>query len=368
MKLLILSAKTGGGHEMRAKALEEISDALGFESLILRPLEDGPWIYRFGSNLYNWIQRFYPRTHRIYFEFLESASLHNRESNILGRKKILRVVRGFSPNIIISVHAHLNHGFKDLIFSNLSKLPKFFIFCGELADGVGFSKHWINPSADRFFGPFKETVDAAILRGMPEGKCAVLGPLLRRPFYLTPSVSSISKFLLKYGISDQQEMGVLATGANGVNNHVNAIASLSQSEFKGQIIALCGSNQSLISKIQKLPVTTNFKIIPLAHLNGNEMSILLYLSSWIYGRAGAGLSSEAIATNTPMIFDTSKGMMPQEENNLNFWRKNCQNLLISNSPNQLKYLYREIMPPFKEKYTVCSKKIIDEIFNFKFHS
>ena len=38
MKLLILSAKTGGGHEMRAKALEEISDAMGFESLILRPL------------------------------------------------------------------------------------------------------------------------------------------------------------------------------------------------------------------------------------------------------------------------------------------------------------------------------------------
>ena len=38
----------------------------------------------------------------------------------------------------------------------------------------------------------------------------------------------------------------------------------------------------------------------------------------------AGMTTEAIACGTPVVFDLSRGMMPQESNNLNFWKTGCE--------------------------------------------
>ena len=59
------------------------------------------------------------------------------------------------------------------------------IYSGELDDGIGFSKHWVNANADLFCGPTDKTIFAATKRGMPANKSKVLGPLLRQHFYKT---------------------------------------------------------------------------------------------------------------------------------------------------------------------------------------
>jgi hypothetical protein len=63
-----------------------------------------------------------------------------------------------------------------------------------------------------------------------------------------------------------------------------------------------------------------FKIVLLSYLNPSEMSILLELCDWVFGRPGAGLTSEVLAKEKKMYFDTSGGIMPQEQNNLNYWQ------------------------------------------------
>ena len=57
------------------------------------------------------------------------------------------------------------------------------IYSGELDDGIGFSKHWVNANADLFCGPTDGSIFAATQRGMPVTRCKVLGPLLRQHFY-----------------------------------------------------------------------------------------------------------------------------------------------------------------------------------------
>ena len=75
------------------------------------------------------------------------------------------------------MHAHLNHGYFEL--SRLRNLkPRFAVFCGELADGYGFSKHWVNPQNDLFVSPFVEGCVAAQRRGMASEKTLASGPLL----------------------------------------------------------------------------------------------------------------------------------------------------------------------------------------------
>ena len=152
MRLVILSSKTGGGHEVRAQAIQEFCNSLDIQSLLVRPLEESSSIYFLGTKIYNWIQRFHPRLHSIYFWLLEHASLHSNPKLIIGGNKFQDQIREFHPSAIISVHAHLNHGFRDLIQKAIPRsiFPKFMIYCGELDDGVGYSRHWVNPKADLF--------------------------------------------------------------------------------------------------------------------------------------------------------------------------------------------------------------------------
>jgi len=87
MSVLVLSSKTGGGHEMRAQALVDLSNHLGIDCKIYRPLESGSPIYSFGTGIYNLIQKTYPGLHKLYFRFLEIACLHRSSTFLLGKKK-----------------------------------------------------------------------------------------------------------------------------------------------------------------------------------------------------------------------------------------------------------------------------------------
>ena len=57
MNLLILSSSTGGGHDMRAFALKEWWINRGYAAEVFHPLEQTSALYRFGANLYNFIQK-----------------------------------------------------------------------------------------------------------------------------------------------------------------------------------------------------------------------------------------------------------------------------------------------------------------------
>ena len=343
MRLIILSSKTGGGHEMRAQSILDFCNSLEIEAKILRPLEDGSLIYFFGTKIYNWIQCFYPKLHCFYFRFLEYASMHSSSKKILGKKNFQDQIKSFAPNAVISVHAHLNHGFWDLILDMYDKVPpRFMIYSGELDDGFGFSKHWVNPNADLFCGPSEKTIAAAIQRGMPSYKCKVIGPLLRKPFYQDPDFKKRNSFLKDFGLNQALPIGLLATGANGVNSHEMALQAISRSGINYQVVVLCGKSHKLFEKINLISERYNFPIRTVYQLNADDMCTLMHLSKWVFGRPGAGLTTEALATGTNIIFDVSKGIMPQEQNNLNYFTNNGQALRVASKAEQLSmHLKRE---------------------------
>lgn len=351
MRLLVLSSKTGGGHEIRAQAIQEFCHSLRIESSILRPLEDSAAIYLLGTNIYNWIQRFYPRLHSLYFRLLEYASLHSNPKLIIGGNEFQNKISKFYPSTVISVHAHLNHGFLDLIRNAMPRhsVPNFMIYCGELADGVGYSRHWINPKADLFCGPTKSTINAAIKRGMPSNKCKVLGPLLRQPFYREETTPIKNDFCKKHRLDPNIPIALLATGANGVNSHEMALKAVAYSKKRMQVVVLCGRSRQLYKRVKMLSHKYEFPIKALAQIDAQEMSRLINLSLWVFGRPGAGLTSEVVSSGTNMIFDVSGGIMPQEYNNLNFFKNKGQSPRVAKNTKTLcKHICNDFtMPPPK---------------------
>lgn len=335
MKLWVLSASTGGGHDMRAFALKDWWHHQGGECEVFHPLENSFWGYRLGCEIYNIIQRKLPILHYAYFNFLEYASIHRKPSFIIGAKKFIRKYETFSPDIVVSTHAHLNHGFFDLTRLPNLKFSRFVVYCGELADGKGFSRHWINSNNDLFASPFQEGALAARSRGMPAEKTLIAGPLLRKSFYENNQKFDRLKVFKDFGLDPDIPIFLLGTGANGVNHHIPVIEAICNANINCQILALCGRNHKTFCEINKFSSHHRMVVLPFNSLDAKAMVELLKISTWMLARPGAGLTTEAIATGCPVIFDLSGGTMPQETNNLNFWKMRAGTVVTSSSPSQL---------------------------------
>ena len=96
VRILILSSSTGGGHDMRARSLkqwcEKYSPAGSIVTTQHQVLEDNSALYRFGVGIYNWIQRYWPFLHHLYFNILELFHISAKPRLLLGKvryKKLL---------------------------------------------------------------------------------------------------------------------------------------------------------------------------------------------------------------------------------------------------------------------------------------
>jgi len=74
------------------------------------------------------------------------------------------------------------------------------------------------------------------------------------------------------------------------------------------------------------------------------MVSLLRSVDLMVARPGAGLTTEAIVTGCPMIFDLTGGGMPQENNNLNFWKSKTGSILSFYSISKLINILQEKQP------------------------
>jgi len=336
LRVLVLTSSTGGGHNMRARALKSWAETeegkkIGLSVEIHQTLEDTHGVYDFGVQLYNRIQQFWPKLHHIYFAFLEHACLHDSASKIWGRDRFIEKVREVRPQLLVSTHAHLNHGFFELAAWALPQhKPKCVTYCGELSGGYGFSRHWVNPKADLFIGAVEDTCDAASMLGMSDARNWVGGFLLDPTFYSAPlTAEKRAEYLQKeFQLDADKFVLVLGTGANGANNHIRALNSLYAARVFPQVIALCGRNHKTIEDIREWQKGHKRMLVrPVPYYE--NMHTLLRAASAVVARSGTGTTSEAILAACPLIFNGVGGVMPQECITVKYCRKNGTGILLN---------------------------------------
>lgn len=320
-RILVLTAATGGGHDMRADALRRWTERLtNWKTRTYRPLEVGSPLYRCGVDTYNWIQSHMPVLHHLYFGFLEHAALHSSARRILGAGRFRSALEAFRPDVVVSTHGHLNHGYFELARRQLGKSTvRCVTYCGELGGGYGFSRHWVNPEADLFIGAVDATVDAAIALGMPENK-AWLGGFLLRPSFYDDGVDSaqVRDFVEReLNLDAGKFILLLATGAVGANNHRSILRQL-EARGKGvQVVALCGRRASTHDALERWGARA--KAVRLRCLRYREdMPLILRSVTAVVARPGTGTVSEAIQCGCPVILNGIGGIMPQESVTVRF--------------------------------------------------
>jgi processive 1,2-diacylglycerol beta-glucosyltransferase len=330
MRVLILTSSTGGGHDMRAQALAAWARAmpeLKMEARLDWPLESSHPVYRFGVDLYNWIQRRAPLLHHIYFNFLELFPPCRSAHILLGAEKFQATLEEFRPDILLSMHGSLNHGYFEAARAFLGReRVRCVTYCGELSGGYGFSRNWVNPDADLFIGPVAETCEAAIAHGMPKEKTRVLGFLLRPEFYGKPREGERPR-------EPGQFVLLLSASSRGANNHIAFLEALKRHRVDLEVKVLCGKStatQEQVADWSRRNETPRGRIVP----SDTNIAALLQSVSAVVSRPGVGMTSEAIMTGCPLLLNCLGGTMPQEKLTVKFCRKH-QLALTLHSPDDL---------------------------------
>ncbi len=342
VRVLVLTSSTGGGHDMRARSFAAWCREPGAPPLqaeTFQTLESGIRLYRFGVHLYNWIQRVCPALHHLYFNALEVLALHEHASALQGTGAFVEKLRTFQPQVLLSTHAHLNHGYFELARRVLGERLRCVTYCGELAGGYGFSRFWASPKVDLFLGAVEQTCNAALRLGVSRDRVQLGGFCLNPRFWDAPASGRALRDELQ--LEPERFNLVLATGANSANNHLRLLEALAKAGLQPQVIALCGRSEAALKAVQSW-ARRNESMSVRALSYFDRMPELLRAAHAIVARPGTGTTSEAILCQCPILFNGLGGIMPQERITVEFARAHGFGRVM-HAPGQLPGLLKPLM-------------------------
>ena len=218
-RLLILTSATGAGHDTHAMATAAWCARLYgtyVDVTIAHALEESHAFYRAGVNFYNFIQRRAPWFHHVYYNVIELLDALNPGTVGLGRAHYVNLLKATRPDAILSVHDCLNRGYFELAAEVIGPRLRCATYCPEFEGGYGFSRNWVNPRGDFFFGRTTETVREAQRRGAAQ---ALTAGHWAPPSFYDPATKDAGQTRRELGLDPDRFTLLLSTGGAGAQNH-----------------------------------------------------------------------------------------------------------------------------------------------------
>jgi processive 1,2-diacylglycerol beta-glucosyltransferase len=325
LRILVLTSSTGGGHDARAEAFAEWCFQLYRHDVDVRieqMLEKSSVVNRTGVNLYNRIQRLAPWIHKVFYAVIEVLSWLNRSDVTFGAAYYLKVLNDYKPHLVFSVHDCLNRGYFQLARKTLGvDRVRCATYCGEFSGGWGYSRNWIEPTADLYFSRTPTAADYAVKCGIPPEKSRVRGYLMlpRAHLEVLSAVDRRVYLSKRLGLNPDKFTVFLATGGNGANNHFDLLPALVKHADRVQAIVICGKNKETYNDlVHWRALHPEFD----CHLEGYSDIVHLHMqaSDAIVTRGGTTTCAKALHFRCPIIFNAFGGIMPQEELTWKFFR------------------------------------------------
>ncbi len=312
MKILILSAATGGGHLRASHAIEDyilrnsagnnvtVVDALKSINTVLdKTVCDG---YHFlATKTPKVFGQLYKKTN----EESVLSSLVTRFSNVFSLK-LMPVLEEQKADVIISTHPFATEMISYLKGKGLVKAP---LIC--LMTDYGPHRAWIAPNVDAYIVSTEDMIPEMKEMGVDENKIYPFGIPVGDVFFNSGDKPSLLK---KFGMDTDKPTILIMAGSFGVTNIMKIYKRLVQVPTAFQIIVITGKNKKLFEAftpvIEDSPKKTKLVFFT------NEVENYMHASDLIITKPGGLTVSEALACNIPLaVFDAIPG---QEEDNANF--------------------------------------------------
>lgn len=325
LRILVLTSSTGSGHDMRARAFSSwVNSMYGdrVEVRIERIIENGSLLGRFGVWLYNTIHKYAPFLHNLYFFIVELfVSSHGRSVSFGGRY-YRRLLADYQPQIVLSVHDSTNRGYFEDARRVLGREVRCVTYCGEFSGGYGYSRNWVNPSADHFIARTEPARDFAVQLGIPRERTSVFQKVLPPGAFTNPMTDDErSDLLRRLGLHPDRFTLFLATGGYGANHHFSFLNAILPLADRIQVILVCGRNQRIFEKLTRWSARHPQLA---AYIEGysTRMAEFFQVSHAVVTRGGANSTMEALHFGCPLLYNSLGGLMPQEQCTVRYFLQN----------------------------------------------
>lgn len=318
MRALLLMSHTGGGHKASAQALQagfalhhpQHVDTTMMDLLIdyvAPPLNQLPKTYGVIANHMPWLWQMlwstgsYPNATR---QLMEGIAY-------LSEPRVVALLEEERPDLLISVHPLVH----ELLFHALDVLQWQIPVFTVVTDLASTHPLWFHPRVTTCFVASEASYQHALACGLQPTQVRQTGLPVRPAFAAPqPAKAAVRQTL---GMAPDLPAVLLVGGGDGIGPVAEIAQQLdahlsSSGQLSGQMVVICGHNQSLYQQLRAIQWRIPVKI----HGFVDNMPQWMTATDCIVTKAGPGTIAEATIAGLPIILS---GFIPgQEEGNIPF--------------------------------------------------
>ncbi|MBA3678992.1 hypothetical protein H0W80_02245 [Candidatus Saccharibacteria bacterium] len=307
-RVVVLSAKTGGGHRAAALAIvEQLENDPSLEVIHFDFLEAQPRPIRDIPKMYSAITKL-KSAYGTIFKLTEGSRQAQFALDTIAKryqKEIRQIITELDPDIMVSCHFGANT-FLPLL-QNWKKHVPFITVVTDLATGHPM---WFDKRADLIIVPSSESYKRARSFGVPTDKLKLIGLPTASAFNAVHQDKSSLKAQLDWP-ADIPSLLVMA-GGDGMGKVSSLTRQLDKISANVHIAVIAGRNQSLQNSLQARKTNNPTTIYGFC----DNVAELMHASDLLLTKAGPGTIVEAIISRLPIVlYDFLPG---QEEGNLHY--------------------------------------------------
>jgi len=312
-KVLILSAAVGAGHLRAAEAIERAFKQSGAAEEI-RNIDvlnyTNPLFRRLYGKAYIDMVNTMPEVLGWMYDSLDKPWQNERRRLALDRlntQPLIRLLKDYQPDIAVCTHF-----LPAEIISWLKGKGKINFPLAIIVTDFDVHALWLSHHFERYFVALNETKVHLEKLGIPPEKITVSGIPIDPSFAEHKDKTAMRE---KYGLETDKLTVLVSAGGFGVGNIEYLLIALSELKTSAQVLAICGRNEELKTKLEKLSAkklnnqTVTFKPIGYTTAMDEYMSA----ADLIVGKPGGLTTSEALAKG--LIFVIVNPIPGQEERN-----------------------------------------------------
>ena len=295
-RVLVLSAKFGGGHKSTAEAIghwwnnnvpdNDLRVVDYYDEFVSSTITQAATIG------YTQSVRLFPQGYSLFYKVtrdLRPESAAQQWLNSLGQEELEQYLQMHRFDVCIAVHPTPAGALSDLRRAGKLNAPAITVI-------TDYAVHaqWIHPGTDLYLVGSECVRDGLLERGVPAGKIRVTGIPIRANTGLLKQREALRE---KWGLKPGMPTVLVMTGAQGMMRRpwrlFNTIAARPVQGF-----FLCGKDKALMTRLNlRAHRYPNFRILPFVRI----VPELMCVSDVLITKAGGLTTSEALAMELPMI-------------------------------------------------------------------
>jgi len=312
VKILILSAATGGGHLRASHAIEKyiMENSTGNEVVVVDALKSISFVLdKTVCDGYHFLAT---KTPKVFGQLYRKTNEESLLSNLVTRfssafsQRLIPLMEEQNADVIISTHPFATEMVSHLKSRGIVTVP---LIC--LMTDYGPHRAWIADRVDAYVVSTQDMIPEMESMGVKKELIYPFGIPVGDVFFSKGDKPMLQK---KFGIDADLPTILIMAGSFGVTNIMSIYKDLIKLPADFQIIVITGRNQRLFDAFSPV-ITQSPKKTTLVYYT-DEVEDYMHVSDLIITKPGGLTVSEALACNIPLaVFDAIPG---QEEDNANF--------------------------------------------------